>query len=117
MGGLGGVNEQRRSASGGEGRSDLAGNMARFSDPGDNDTLLAAQDHLDRLPERVAKCITELAQGISLHSDNTTADLYMARAHLGIAIGAKAGGYHLQLPLCKDVSLPMRPEADQELSS
>ncbi len=46
MAGLGGMNEERRGAGRGKGRGDLAADMARLAEPGDDQPSLGIADQL-----------------------------------------------------------------------
>ena len=48
MAGLGGMHEERRRAGGGKGGCDLAGDMAGFAEPGDDDAALGAANEIGR---------------------------------------------------------------------
>ena len=48
MAGFGGVHEERRRAGGGEGRGDLAADMAGFAEPGDDHAALGVADEIGR---------------------------------------------------------------------
>ena len=52
MAGFGGVNEERRRAGGGKGRGDLAADMARLAEPGDDQPSLGVPDQIGGGGER-----------------------------------------------------------------
>jgi hypothetical protein len=73
VGGLGGVDEQRRLAGGGQGRGDLARHVTRLADPGQDHPALGGGHGLDRLDEVGAEAVGQPGQSIGLDAQHAPA--------------------------------------------
>ena len=73
MGGLGGVDEERRLAGGGQGRGDLAADVAGLADPGQHHPALGGGEGLDRPGEVLAQAGRQPGQGVGLDTQHAPA--------------------------------------------